>query len=121
MLPVSDPERRDGIENLRLATTDNYDQFLTSPAITVSAVTRSQALEESFFLGLRLNRGISLADLRARFGEDVESYSAAIDEMVAAGLLEKNAGNLRLTPRGRLLSNEVFERFIGKETSMQIG
>ena len=29
------------------------------------------------------------------------------------GLLETDDGSLRLTPRGRLLSNEVFSRFFG--------
>jgi hypothetical protein len=29
-------------------------------------------------------------------------------------LLVQTGENLRLTPRGRLLSNEVFERFVGE-------
>ena len=121
MLPASDPMRGNGTESLRLATTDNYDQFLTSPGTTVSAVTRAQALEESFFLGLRLNRGISFSDLRAAFGADIDVYSAAIDELIAAGLLKLSGDNLQLTPRGRLLSNEVFEKFVGEETTTPIG
>jgi oxygen-independent coproporphyrinogen-3 oxidase len=121
MLPARDQERGHSIESLRLATTENYDQFFASPGTTVSAVTRAQALEESFFLGLRLNHGISLADLRAAFGAEVELYSAAIDEMIAAGLLEENGDNLQLTPRGRLLSNEVFGKFIKEEETSRIG
>jgi coproporphyrinogen III oxidase-like Fe-S oxidoreductase len=34
--------------------------------------------------------------------------------MVAAGLMAREGRFARLTPRGRLLSNEVFERFLGK-------
>jgi coproporphyrinogen III oxidase-like Fe-S oxidoreductase len=39
--------------------------------------------------------------------------------MVAAGLLEENRDNLRLTPRGRLLSNEVFERFLTQNANAE--
>jgi putative oxygen-independent coproporphyrinogen III oxidase len=121
MLPLSGKAHGKDIESLRLATTDSYDAFLASPGTTASAVTQAQALEESFFLGLRLNRGISLASLRASFGAEVELFRAAIDEMVAAGLLDENGDNLQLTPRGRLLSNEVFGKFINEEEPSRIG
>ena len=80
-------------------------------------VDEQAALEECFFLGLRLNRGISLDDLRRQFGSAVESSLPAIDELTEAGLLEKSADRLYLTPRGRLLSNEVFARFLGEKTT----
>jgi coproporphyrinogen III oxidase-like Fe-S oxidoreductase len=40
-----------------------------------------------------------------RFGNDIA-------DMVGLGLLDQSATSLKLTSRGRLLSNEVFERFI---------
>jgi coproporphyrinogen III oxidase-like Fe-S oxidoreductase len=36
-------------------------------------------------------------------------------------LLQRNGSNLQLTPRGRLLSNEVFEKFVSEETPTPIG
>ncbi len=64
-------------------------------------------------MGLRLNRGIDLAEIANEFGQQaVGDYSGAVDELVEAGLLEPVGNGLRLTARGRLLSNEVFERFI---------
>ena len=81
-------------------------------------VDRKAALEESFFLGLRLNRGVSLDDLRARFGDAaIDDYVPVIAELTDAGLLGSApspewGSRIRLTPRGRLLSNEVFERFL---------
>jgi oxygen-independent coproporphyrinogen III oxidase len=86
-----------------------------APEITMTQVSTAQALEESFFLGLRLNRGIDLGALRAQFGERVAAYEPVIDELVSSGLLIQTGENLRLTPRGRLLSNEVFERFVSDE------
>jgi oxygen-independent coproporphyrinogen III oxidase len=115
MLPAAEKLRAEGIECVRLATTDNYDEFLKTPGTSVTQVSTAQALEESFFLGLRLNRGVSLAALREQFGRRVESYTPVIDDLMGQGLLQGNGEDLRLTPRGRLLSNEVFERFIRTE------
>jgi len=36
----------------------------------------------------------------------------AIAELVGQGLLERDGDFIRLTPRGRLLSNEVFQTFL---------
>ena len=62
--------------------------------------------EERMFLGLRLNEGVELSSA------DHYRYRREINELTQASLLEFDAGRLRLTPRGRLLSNEVFTAFI---------
>jgi oxygen-independent coproporphyrinogen-3 oxidase len=111
MLPSS-AVSRDHAESLRLACTDNYDQFLVAPNWSITTVTMTQALEESFFLALRMNDGLSVADLRSRFGAQLQPYLEVGDELVSAGLLERAKDKLSLTPRGRLLSNEVFEGFL---------
>lgn len=108
-----------GAESFRFATTDNYDQFLLMPDVTVTKVTQEQALEESFFLGLRLNRGVSVAELSPQFGsERIDAYQPVIDELLHSGLLERAGERITLTSRGRLLSNEVFERFISLQASV---
>jgi oxygen-independent coproporphyrinogen-3 oxidase len=111
------PARSAAGASVRLATTDDYDRFFVAADVKASAVTTEQALEESFFLGLRLNRGVDLGRLREEFGDQSKKYDEAIAELVAEGLLIRAKDNLRLTPRGRLLSNEVFGRFIGIEQS----
>jgi oxygen-independent coproporphyrinogen-3 oxidase len=76
-------------------------------------VDKQTALEESFFLGLRMNRGVSLTTVLERFGaEAVREFDSDIAELTDAGLLENKANTLRLTSQGRLLSNEVFARFL---------
>lgn len=112
MLPASAPLRVESIEALRFASTDDFDRFFASADTRVSPVSAAQALEESFFLGLRLNKGIDLAELRVDFGSRVDEYKSIIDDLEESSLLERQGDLLRLTPRGRLLSNEVFERFI---------
>jgi coproporphyrinogen III oxidase-like Fe-S oxidoreductase len=50
--------------------------------------------------------------LRREFGAALDAYEPVMRELIASGLLVRRQDNLQLTPRGRLLSNEVFERFI---------
>ncbi|MGD0015554.1 MAG: radical SAM family heme chaperone HemW [Bryobacteraceae bacterium] len=66
----------------------------------------AQADEEALFLGLRLREGVRPTRGQwARFG-------APIRRFIQAGLLESDGATLRLTRRGVLLSNEVFQEFV---------
>jgi oxygen-independent coproporphyrinogen-3 oxidase len=79
----------------------------------VDIVGRSEAFEESLFLGLRLNEGVDLNTLRGQFGESLlQDAMPALIEVRDAGLLELNTERIRLTPQGRLVSNEVFSRLL---------
>jgi oxygen-independent coproporphyrinogen-3 oxidase len=110
--------QEEGVESVRFATTDDFDQFLAGAAgLEPLGVGREQALEETFFLGLRLNEGIDMRKLHEEFGEAAEKFDARVTRLVALGLLNRSADRLCLTERGRLLSNEVFESFIGVERS----
>jgi oxygen-independent coproporphyrinogen III oxidase len=106
------PARDGSVESVRWATTDDYDRYFVAADFNASGVTQEQALEESFFLGLRLNRGVDLGQLREQFGATFTRYDAIIRELADEQLLHCAGDNLRLTSRGRLLSNEVFEKFI---------
>ena len=68
--------------------------------------TAANPSEERFFVGLRLLEGIQPDSEEWRVHED------AISQFIRDGLLERNGQRLRLTDRGVLLSNEVFEEFI---------
>ena len=66
----------------------------------------SAAPNEKFFVGLRLMSGIRpTADEWTRFASPIHRF-------IDAGLLETAGDTLRLTPRGVLLSNEVFQEFV---------
>jgi oxygen-independent coproporphyrinogen-3 oxidase len=81
--------------------------------LTRTEVSRQEALEENFFLSLRLNDGIDLEEVRQRFGApSVNAAGSTIAELESAGLIDRHIDRIRLTSRGRLLSNEVFERFL---------
>jgi oxygen-independent coproporphyrinogen-3 oxidase len=122
MLPIADALADQGIRTtlvdaVRWSTPDQLEEYVAGKPGPSGAVTSQAALEESFFLGLRLNRGVLLHDLEQRFGAaSLRPLDDVIALTVADGLLEKTDDTLRLTPRGRLLSNEVFERFLGEPT-----
>ena len=108
MLPSCNSEA----ESVRLATADDYDRFFVAADFKASPVSPEQALEESFFLGLRLNRGVDLEGLRHEFGDLTSRFDGEIAELGVRGLLKRQGQRVCLTSQGRLLSNEVFQSFI---------
>jgi len=61
-------------------------------------------IAEKFFLGLRLTEGIE---------GPWEPFSGIIRQFINDGLLEQSGTRVRLTQRGVMLSNEVFQEFVG--------
>ncbi len=87
---------------VRFAPADSLEQYMKGAALQRTPVSRPAALEESFFLGLRLNRGISVNDLSSTFGEQaMQDARAAITEFVRDGLMEQRGDSVCLTARGR--------------------
>jgi oxygen-independent coproporphyrinogen-3 oxidase len=79
----------------------------------VDVIGRDEAFEESLFLGLRLNEGVGLSELRDQFGDSMlRDAMRALREVEDAGLLEVLPDRVRLTSRGRMVSNEVFSRLL---------
>jgi oxygen-independent coproporphyrinogen III oxidase len=111
MLPASPGSALDAV---RFATTDNLEKFVSSAEIERTPVDFNAALEEAFFLGLRTVKGIHLEDMVERYGTSATiAFREEFAEMAEAGLVEVEEGWVRLTARGRLVSNEVFGRLIG--------
>jgi len=104
------------VRSVRFWAPDSLDAYMSHAPHVVTAVSEHGALEESFFLGLRLNRGLDLERLRADFSrETIAACESAIEECVQEELLERKGARVCLTARGRLLSNEVFARFLTEE------
>jgi len=60
-----------------------------------------------------LNEGVNLNALRDEFGDAMlHDVMPALLEVRDAGLLELSSDRIRLTPLGRLVSNEVFSRLL---------
>lgn len=77
------------------------------------AITPALGMADTLILGLRLTDGIDTREFEQRHGRDVtDVYGDVVDEFVGYGLLERTMTHLRLTRRGRLLSNELFQRLL---------
>jgi oxygen-independent coproporphyrinogen-3 oxidase len=108
------------IDGHRLANSQSLDKYMadfsgkTSPLPELDEeIGPELELAETVILGLRLGEGINADDIQSRFGIDILAhYRRQVEEMADAGLLEQADGHIRLTRRGRLLSNEVFWRFL---------
>jgi oxygen-independent coproporphyrinogen-3 oxidase len=107
------------IDGHRLANTGSLDKYVTGfsgitpPPEMDEEINPGLELAETVILGLRLCEGISADYLQRRFGIDIRAhYRRQVEEMAGAGLLAQADGHISLTRRGRLLSNEVFWRFL---------
>ncbi len=74
-----------------------------------AASTAANRAEEKFFVGLRLSEGVRPD------AQEWKKYEEPISRFVADGLLARDGDTIRLTERGVLVSNEVFEEFITVE------
>ena len=101
-------------EAVRFSTADELEVFLAaSKNHSVTSVTCQQAIEEEIFLGLRLNQGIDVREMIEHAENETRpAIQDNIKELTEAGLLENGGSRIRLTHRGRLLSNDVFARFV---------
>jgi len=105
----------DDLESVRFSTADSLDRYVAGLELTRTEVSFRSALEEAFFLGLRLTKGVDPSELAAKFGnEALRHHAGTIQELAQDGLLEVKGDCIRLTPRGRLLSNEVFAEFVAE-------
>jgi hypothetical protein len=83
------------------------------PVDFVEETTPQLALAETMMMGMRLDTGVSDVRFRERFGRSLRDvFGREIDELVAQDLVEADSAGIRLTGRGRLLGNVVFEKFV---------
>jgi oxygen-independent coproporphyrinogen-3 oxidase len=99
---------------LRSTTTDDLGAYLEGPVpVETTWLSPARQHEEAWFLGLRLNAGVEVAALEREFG--AERLARAIEvvrRLKEDGLLNSDGKAVRLTDRGRLLSNDVFQEFL---------
>jgi oxygen-independent coproporphyrinogen-3 oxidase len=101
-------------EAVRFSTADSLEAYVAGARVQRTEVSRQAAIEETLFLGLRLTRGVDLEQVRSTFGAGVmTALRSTMVDLANFGLMDWDGDWVRLTARGRLLSNEVFERFLG--------
>jgi oxygen-independent coproporphyrinogen-3 oxidase len=100
---------------LRSTTTCEMEAFLAgSEPVETTWLIPEQQHEEAWFLGLRLNEGVEVAAVEREFGPAMATLALkAVRRLAEDGLVVFDCQRVRLTARGRLLSNEAFQEFLG--------
>jgi oxygen-independent coproporphyrinogen-3 oxidase len=99
---------------LRFTTTDDLMAYLAGPPPPETAwLSPPRRHEEAWFLGLRLNRGVSVSDLAKEFGSaTVARALETVQQLAVRGLLACSGDIVQLTAQGRMLSIDVFQEFL---------
>lgn len=104
---------------LRYANCAKIEDYLNamekgaSPVNWSEPVSDEQALQEMFFLGLRLAEGVDCSRLKnSHYGNYLKKYEDSFNDLQSRGLIERKDAIIRLTQSGMLLSNEVFQLFV---------
>lgn len=107
--------KHSALEEVRLKNNSDLNTYLAGDFSyeEEETLSRKDAMEEFFFLGLRTMQGVSLFDFVEQFGEDtITWFEEAITQNIREGLLEQQGEWLRLTDKGIDVSNVVFARFL---------
>jgi oxygen-independent coproporphyrinogen-3 oxidase len=93
----SDAHSFDGVE--RWQNPESPAEYVAGPRAV--ARTMADPASEKYFLGLRLREGV-----------EADQFPEVISRFESDGLIERFGSRIRLTPRGVMLSNEVFAEFM---------
>ncbi|PRS65332.1 radical SAM family heme chaperone HemW [Bacillus pumilus] len=108
----------DGIRNVNAGPVKHYLELIEQtgfPYKETHQVTKAEQIEEEMFLGLRKIEGVKSADFQAKYGASPEAlFSLVLEELEEKGLIVKDDIGIRLTRKGKLLGNEVFQAFLGE-------
>lgn len=82
------------------------------PYAYVSMNTIDEELSETFFMGLRLSKGINLDILRERFGNEIVNFYLKKLERFCGEILYCSSNTIKFTPDGMKFSALVFSELV---------
>ena len=105
------------MENVRFKNTDWLDEYVLESKYMdkcdVQELSSQECMEEFMFLGLRLKRGVSIAEFVRRFGRTPdEVYPGIIEKFHNEKLLLCKNGRIFLSKKGTDVANYVMAEFI---------
>ena len=100
---------------MRSTTSDELGAYLEGADVAETEwISPVRQHEEAWFLGLRMNAGVDVDAVEREFGGDAVARAMEVVERLAKdGLMFSDGKTARLTEQGRLLSNDVFQEFLG--------
>jgi oxygen-independent coproporphyrinogen III oxidase len=103
----------------RWSNTRNIHEYLQrierdeSPIAERTELNADDLQSEAIFLKLRLQDGVNLPAHQRQFGVNVqERYQDELTRLHEAGLIELHRDQLKISRRGQVLANEVFQAFV---------
>ncbi len=103
----------------RFAGLNGIDEYIATvaagapPLLETTELSLRDIAAETMFMGLRLATGVSFAHFADRCGVPIDDmFGDELRELAELGLLERDDVGVRLTARGQMLGNRVFERFV---------
>jgi oxygen-independent coproporphyrinogen-3 oxidase len=107
---------RGGVRWKNVSATEEYIDRVTAGRDLVTErriLSASDRLEEALFTGLRLNKGLDIEAVGARYGVNVwDRYGLALEPFLHEQWLVREGARLRLTRQGMLMANEVMAVFV---------
>jgi len=106
----------DGVRSRNICSTVEYARRVRageSPVEESEELPPERALGEAMMLSLRMNDGVTASEVRRRYGVDpLDRYREPLARFAEAGLVTLRRNRIRLTDRGRLLADEVFQALL---------
>lgn len=103
------------IENVRYKNTSSFEEYINNPTQKEEKdfIAKEEKLENEIFLALRLQEGINIEDINAKYNIDFEKkYKKIIEKYSQLNLLEIVHNHCKLTEKGILLSNDIMSEFL---------
>lgn len=95
---------------------DKYEEAVLNnkkPIEFEEFTSEKDEIEEKIFLGLRMNEGIKFIDFEEKYNLNFEDkYKEQIEKLTKMNLIEVDNQGMRLTQKGREISNSVFVEFM---------
>lgn len=102
------------IKNLRYRNFSDFKNYYEAldknekPIEFSETLSKNDRMNEFIMMGLRLNSGIDLGEFNKKFEEDfLKIYEREIENNIKLGLIEIKGNKIKLTEKGRDLSNQV--------------
>ena len=106
----------DGTRTRNVSATPEYVESVGPGGALIAEARQMSAreqMEDALFTGLRLTDGVSVEEVRARYGVDVwAEFGAELEPFREFGWLIYHDGSLRLTRAGMLLAHEIMSVFV---------
>ena len=107
------------IGDIRYSNVEGLDEYHNKilsnekPIENIEVLSIDDKIQEKIFMGLRMNNGIKFIDFKKQFDIDFEEkYKEKIKVLEENKLINKDEFGIRLTQKGREISNSVFIEFL---------